>query len=174
VTPTIGNYSCTSEIVQNLTTKFGSLAGLAKLSVSLLTHGGLIPLVLLLLWRQSLEVVRSKLAIAFWLVGSFGLAVIGAAETDRIAFSAFPAELFLLCGVLTRLGLAWTMEWMPTVVVFTVGQIALSGTFADGRVHLPHYAPLWCAMSASVWTVALWLCCRGRLRAGATVATVGS
>jgi len=174
VTPTTGDYRLTMEIAQNLTTKFGSFGGLATLVVSLLTHSGLIPLVLVLLPIQSLEGAKRNPAIAFWLMGNFGLAIIGGAETDRIAFSAFPAELFLMCWVLTRIGFAWTIEWMPALVVFVLGQVAMSGTFADGRVHLPNYTPFWCATSAMLWTIALWLCCRGRLSGRARLHRVES
>lgn len=164
VTPTVGDYTWMREIARNLALKFGSLEGFVILMVGLLLHSGLISIILLLFPAMSWSALRSHPALALWLAGSALLAVIGGAETDRLLYSAFPAELLAFCVILQRVGFAWTQAWMPTVIVFVMGQTVLAGTFADGQFHLPNYTPLWCGISAAIWTAALWFCWYHRRR----------
>ena len=164
VTPTVGDYSYLTAIRGYLTAKLSSPGTIFTLVVSLAAHAGVLSGVLLLTGRTSLKAIVEKPYIGFWLLANLLLAVLGGTDTDRIAYYAFPAELLMFCVVLQKIGFRWVMPWAGVAGMFAVGQVAISGTFSDGRFHPPNVAPTWCALSLVIWTAGVGLLGRRAIR----------
>jgi hypothetical protein len=99
----------------------------------------------------------------FWITSTWVLGVFGGGDTDRLMYYAFPAELILLCHVFRSVGVQPDRAWAPFLLTMSVGQIAISQSFAQ-EVMASNVFVFWNARVLGAWVLVLLILLPGRLR----------
>ncbi|MFH1111369.1 MAG: hypothetical protein V1790_19555 [Planctomycetota bacterium] len=151
VTPTTNEYSAFEVMRHQLATKLGSVHGVWSVFVCIVTHGGLLVPLLTMFPRRTVHRLRRHPEISVYILVNLAIGVAAGSDTDRLMYYAFPAELLLLSHVLRDAGVSTRSSWLPFLLVAIVGQVAISGTFAQ-ESRAANVFVWWNTISCALWS----------------------